>query len=317
MNLSERRKGRDPYISLKKEIEAFGNVIWKGEPLSVVRSTLMPPQQPANIIFHISPGCFPQNGVISQEAFSLLAKPHTRSRWAHVALGTSREIVEQTASLLINHTLPPQGIDVKLRMVNHGSRPVRLEQGDKPFHFYVAPEKARIVGEELESIIGPEDGKPIQPFGEEGEDWIRYYEELPHGERKLAGLYRRIDQDERYWIPGSQEPITLPNFPTFSEIRTWLYKHYFKRIDDREYPMPRNRLWIGKLTKMKIGNGIYAELDDNAFVYMGNGTFLRKGLQIASPLLEGRTDEHNVEVKGPANLVLVRFLRNGQEIKAG
>lgn len=302
--------------NIQKELKGFGNTLWIGAPLTVLRDTLINPNNSENIPFTIAPDNIPFNGNISAETLRLALELHIRSRWAHVALDIGKELIGQVINGVGDKEIPKEGFGIMLRMVNHGSRPLLLQKEDRPFHFFITPNEARITGDELIDLMSTDNEDGIFPFGEEGNHWRKHYEKKNDGNFLFSGIYLRIDEKERYWIPDSSASIIIPNYPTFNDVRTFLFENYFKKSNDRDFIMPSNHLWIGKLLPLQIGKGKYAKLDNNAFVDI-NGKFFRKGLQTHSPLLDGRTVSHHVEVKGPADWVLVNFIRAGKELKAG
>lgn len=90
------------------------------------------------------------------------------------------------------------------------------------------------------------------------------------------------------------------------------------RIDDPEFPMSKNGMWIGRVPHLTLSPNIYVKLDNEAYA-QGNGEFRKVGMQTHSPLLEGgRTNHHpHVEVRGPANWVRATVIRNGEIAKPG
>lgn len=294
------------HARLREEIEQLGTELLWGEPLEVVKDTVIQPNKGKKVRFRLSPESLPVPKVISSQTKKMFIRAHVRSRFAHIKQHIGVEFVDEVIQASERNKFVEKGIEVDLPVVNHGSRPVLYRAGVRPVHLFAVPPASRVVGEELDSMLGP--GKPIDLFGDEGGNWFKYSETTAEGE-VLQGIYLRVDRRNRVWIPDSDDIIDLPDFPSFFEARQWMQENLFKRIDDPVFPMPQNHIWVGDTMPMQLPDGIYGILDNTAYVDVGLPTFQPKGMQSESPLLEARSDTYRVEIQGPADWVLLRFAR--------
>jgi hypothetical protein len=309
------QRGVESQIRDQKDFERFGDELWRGPALEIAQPTVV--HKTAKASFILESRHLPFDGDVSASVLSELLV-HIRSRYALVGLDVP---VQHASKLYREQRIPKNGesVVIELPIINHCARPVELPKGAKPLHFFFVPETAYIKGEELESIVGNESGKAICIQGAVEKDWRMDYETSPTGERLATGLYLKIDPEERFWIPASKEFIHLPEeeTTTFQDIREFL-ANVLKRIDDPEFPMHKNGMWIGKCPHLKLGPNIYVKLDNETYT-QDNGVFHKVGLQTHSPLLEGGRTEHHplVEIRGPANWARATAIRNGQTAKSG
>lgn len=295
---------------LENEIGKLGNELWRGEPLAVASLAFLPPGETRKVSFLVTPENLPKKGCMSPDTLRAFLSVHIRSRYAHLALDVPGDFTDP----LLNNGIG-KGSLVKLSISNHGSRPIVLREADKPLHLFMVPPGAEIKGESLTTALGTD----IKMFGKKGEDWEKYYEQVRdrRGQirQELRGFYLRInqDKDKKFWMPDSDDPIELPNLPSYREVRDFLFREYF--VTESEQPMPQNHLWIGQLATQKIAPGIYGILSRSAFVKIGNQFVkIKNSFQTQSPLLEGRVTDgeelsHNVEIKGAAKWVLMTYAR--------
>jgi len=303
-------------IRNQKDFERFANVLWRGSALEIAQPTIV--HKTAKASFILESRHLPFDGDISPSVLSELLI-HIRSRYALVGLDTPIDRVFKSHS---KQSMPKNGEReiIELIMINHGARPVELPKGAKPFHFFLIPPASYIQGEELEEMVGNEEGKAVYVQGSEGKDWSIDYETTQAGERLATGLYLRIDPEERFWIPPSEDPIRLPDEEktTFQDVREFLLAYVFKKIDDPEFPMHRNGMWIGKGPHLTLDPDIYVKLNHQGYEQR-NGGFYKVGMQTHSPLLEGGRTKHHplVEIRGPANWVRATVIRNGEIAEPG
>lgn len=283
---------------LEADIAKLGDEIWRGSPLAIVDEVTLPPHTKVPVTFSITPDNLPP---VSLPTFISNVRVHVRSRNAHIGLDVPENFVETLAGDIRSKKLNPER--VKLEMLNHGSRAVRLRTGEKPLHFYIVPPSAEIKGSKLNNYIGRE----IHMMGTEDKDWVRYY-----GNYGLEGIYLRInkDPDQMYWMPplldSQPKPITLADFHSYREVREHLFQEDFTKISD--IGKPRGHIWIGQLSDQRIGPGIYAVLSNKVYKRDDDGNFkvIPGEFQTECNLIEGRVNEagdgsdlsHHVEIVG-------------------
>lgn len=296
----------------KEYLERFGNELWRSPPLELTKPAFIRDTTIAS--YELESRHLPFDGDISSSVLSELLV-HIRSRYALVGLDVPVQNIRETIT-------PKNGESeiLELRMVNQSARPIELPKGAKPLHLFFVPQTAYIKGEELESTVGNEVGKAVYIQGAVEKDWRMDYETSPTGERLATGFYLKIDPEDRFWIPASKEPIRLPKeeTTTFQDIREFLRANVLKRIDDPEFCMSKNGMWIGRGPHLTLSPNIYVKLDHQGYEQR-NGRFYKVGMQTHSPLLEGgRTKHHpHVEIRGPANWVRATVIRNGEIAKPG
>lgn len=293
--------------NLSQEQLRAENSMWRGDPIRLYASATLPADSKTSVRFVINKGNLPPNNNAETEV-------HVRSRYAHMGLDIElrgSDISEQ-ARRVIEGNKPHLVIPV----INHSQRPVHVTED--VLHLFSVPERALVRGSALELVVGNKPGKPIYIRGEEGRDYRIMYETSSKGESVATALYLRIDPNERFWMPPSNVPIELPKNITFSQMRELLFMYAFKRVNDPEYHMPRNGLWIGKGPSLKIHPNFYLKLDHFAFREKDE-EFIKVGMQTHSPLLEGGRTDHvpHFEMKGNADWAKAIVIRNVVPAKAG
>lgn len=305
--------------TLKKDIERFGDALWKGPPFEVVNSLIIKAGEMIPVKFKLKAANLPFNGDVSYDLLgSLLA--HVRSRYAHLGVDVLN-IGERVSDTIQNEDFPKsdrQAVPIEVVVANHGARPVEFAEGARPFHLFYVPPSAYISGEELESMVGNEANKPVYIRGEEGTDWQMIKETAPTGEEQAIGIYLRINPKERYWIPPSNVPLRISEEGTFQRSREDVFTYVLKKIDDPQYPMLEDDFWIGKGPFLCLAPNLYMKLDHRAYA-LNNDSFEKVGMQINSPLLEGGRTRHVVdfEIKGKGHWVRATVVRNGEVAKPG
>jgi len=310
------QRGVESQIRNQKDFERFGNELWRGLPLELTKPAFIRNTTIAS--YELESQHLPFDGDVPPSVLSELLV-HIRSRYALVGLDVPVQNIFKLHRETITHKNGESTI-LQISMINQSARPVELPKGAKPLHLFFVPQTAYIKGEELESIVGNESGKAICIQGHEEKDWRMDYETSPTGERLATGFYLKIDPEERFWIPPSKDPIRLPEeeTTTFQDVRKMLFSSVLKRIDDPEFPMSKNGMWVGRGPHLTLAPNIYVKLDHTAYAQT-NGAFRKVGMQTHSPLLEGgRTKHHpHVEMLGSADWVRATVVRNGEIAKPG
>lgn len=307
--------------TLQHDIELFGNEIWRGPAIEIAEQSkplVLKAGEIQDVKFRLEPRHLPFGGNISLEMLLLLSE-HMRSRYAHVGLDVvdvAQRVYDEVRK--DSYPMPDEPIDVPVPVINHCARSLEVEPDAKLFHLFYTPERAYLHGEELESIVGNDEDRPVYIKGKEGEDWVIRRDTSPSGEIQATGLYLKIHPSERYWVPPSDEPIRLPGEGSFKEVREFLFGNVFRNINYPDYTIPEGYLWIGKGPFMRLSHDYYVILEHDAFVRT-NGDYERVGMQTHSPLLEGGRTDHfpHVEIKGNAEWVRASVVRNGQKAEQG
>lgn len=300
-----------------KELEKFGNTLWRGTPLEVAQPHII--SDANSVSFLLKQDNLPFKGDISVNILPHL-QVHVRSRYAHLGLDVFYDTGEQLFKAAQEQGMLKEGqqVEVSLPLINHCARPIELPKGAKPFHFFLVPDAAYVRGKELEYMVGKEDDKTIRIRGRKGRDWRLYYETGPTGKKIASALYLKVDPDERYWIPPTNVPIRLNEAGTFEQAREFLFTYLMKRTNDPEFPMPPDGLWIGRGPHLSLKSDVYLKLDHDVFVEK-NGAYERVGMQTHSPLLEGLRTNHypHFELKGQADWARATVVRNSGAPHAG
>ncbi|EKD65192.1 MAG: hypothetical protein ACD_50C00164G0003 [uncultured bacterium] len=300
----------------ENERSRFGNVLWKGPPLEIIRPLKINALEMKKLEFRLKPEHLPFDGDISLESLPQL-EAHVRSRYAHIGLDVigvwqdiSERVYKEGRSVFDN--------PIEATVINHSGRPIEFVPNAKLFHLFHAPEASYIHGEELESIIGTEKDMPVCIKGEEGKDWIIARETSPAtGREEARGVFLRISV-ERYWIPPSNVPVRVTEEGSFHRVREDLFTYILKKTDDPNYPMARDSFWVGKSSHLELADDIYVKLDHEAYA-LTNGSFEKVGLQTHSPLVEGGRTRHSLhsENKGDVDWIRVTVVRNGEPARQG
>lgn len=304
--------------TLQEDIVRFGDKLWRGPALEIVNPSTIKPEEMSLLEFKLEARHLPFNGDVCPDLLLDLSA-HVRSRYAHLGI----DVMDVGQRIFENiyergFPKPDSPLHFGLNVFNHGKRSIILVDKAKLFHLFYTPEGACIRGEELENMIGNREDKPVYIRGEEGKDWSISKESTPEGKEEARGVYLKIKESEKYWIPPANTPIRMLEEGNFRQIRDMLFRHYFKKTDDHYYPMPKDALWIGKGPYVRLSHDIYLMLEHDAYVFT-NGRYEKVGMQTHSPLLEGgRTDNDlHLEVKGDADLVRAKVIRNGELAEQG
>lgn len=313
--------------TVQEEIERFGDKLWRGPAIEVAeqsKSLFINAGETQDVEFRIKPASnLPFGGNISLEVLLRLYE-NMRSRYAHVGLDVVN-VAQHIYDAFRRAGLEKfdRSFNAPIPVINHCERPLELEPNARLFHMYYYTEAAYIRGDELEDIVGNEEDKPVYIKGKEGDDWIIKRETTPNGDLQAIGIFVKIDPNERFWIPPSDDPIKLSGEGSFREVREYLFENVFKKYDDPNFPMPKNALWIGKGPHMKLDSGIYAEIDHNVCIVNGDKYDI-VGMQTQSPLLEGERTNHQphfelkAEIeKGEICYASLKIIRNGQPAEQG
>jgi len=309
------RRNGEINTSLREETEAKSEKLWIGSPFVVAKDTELPAHAPAKQIpFIISTDNLPPN--LSPDELRDDLRQHIRSRYALSGLDLNpQDFNDQLIKGIKNLGEFKSGNKtIRLGIINHGSRPILLPRGAEPLHLFRVPQEAEIKGKDLETALGK--AKKIQMLGQKDKDWRIHYGLNDSLEKEADGVYVKInqDRDSKFWIPDSNETLRLDEFPTFREVRQYLFDEVFKGVYG-DNSMPSDHLWIGQLAPQIIAPGICGILSNDVFKEKGGK--LRKyndAFQTESPLLDGRVDEgeafsHLVEIKGTPEWVLINYVR--------
>lgn len=286
---------RGSYEFHPEEREVF---FWKGPDIVITQPILIPARGSRLVPLRITPENIriPHIGMLSDVHATM------RSRVAQVGL----DVLDLGGQLL--HDLEVKGADptepyeAMVRVDNFSNRLVVVPEETGLFRAYYENPQARLTGEALYDACERGD---IQIAGEQGKEW---HWSVERG-GKVTGIYVKIDEESRRWVPPQGEPLKIIDDADFD------YRAY---IDSHLEPIPyshRPILWIGetkpRITLSENVNGIlHAALVKH--VTGKNGIL---GAHINSHLIDGgRTDWRvRVEVVSPTDenmpdFVLFRFV---------
>lgn len=303
---------------LAREIQEFGNIIWKGDPFQIAHDTVIYPGE-CEVSIKVYPGNLPFNGKVSYGMYDLM-EAHMRSRYAHEFLD-AKKLAQRVRERLLRSPrtpTPENPVEIKVKMINHGSRPIGLRTGDAPMHLFFVPPRAEIIGDELDSLI---DNKVI---GIEGKEGLQWFKDNNQGRSETKGVYLGIHKQarERFWIPPSDEVLYIPSGGTFEDVRAFLFDSNtgaFKKANDPKLSMPKGHIFVARLPFLSLPDNVYAILDLVAYAGDRRGTFPTVGFQSNSPLLGPRANKaHNVEMQEEngekAEYARVRIVRSAGDI---
>lgn len=296
---------------------------WKGPDL--VTTVPVTIYDHAHVPFLVTPQSLPPLRGLPPEALRYV-HASVRSRYAQTGLDVYEAATQQVARAIMDNRMQniygdiTREAEVDILIFNHCARPIHLPEGSEVFRFYYELARPAIYGEELVQMV---QDREIQIEGKYGADWVwAHSDPRLGGRRDIAGIYVRIKDEDRRWIPPhpEDEPIVVDQESRLHDFRD--------KIGQLLEPIPgddRQILWIGETIPVTLDASVEAILDKAVIQDIHKITLKNFGVQINSRLIDGeRTNwEIRVEVLSPTsrllipNFVLLYFIRNGAQLFKG
>jgi hypothetical protein len=256
---------------------------WRGPDVELVQDVIVPPGDYKYASVLVRKDGFP--GAL-QDDLGLVRnlRASVRSRYAQIGIDVHDHGEQLYHSLITRSEEFAQNDSIELRMqlLNHGMRPVELPVGSRIFRPFYDVGRPKLINEGLEEMI---DSGQISIEGEFGpnKDWYYAFDEI--GENKL-GVYVRISDENRMWIPPGDDPIRIDDNGG---------NNYRAEIDRLLSPIPESpgqKLWIGETKPhIKLGDSVHGILHRAVLPDVeGKGAREAWGTHVNSYLIDGGTD---------------------------
>lgn len=268
---------------------------WKGPDLVTTKPATV--YDHAVVPFLVTPKSLPSLRGLPPEALHYV-RESVRSRYAQVGIDVYEAATQQVAHCIMDNRMQNQYGDITkeaevgILVFNHCARPIHLPEGSEVFRFYYDLARPAIFGQELLRMVS--EGK-IDVEGEYGVDWAWSHSDSILGrERDITGIYVRIKDEGRRWIPPhpENEPIVVDES---------IYIHDFRdKIGQLLEPIPgddRQILWIGETIPVTLDQSVEAILDKAVIQDIRKATLDNFGVQINSRLIDGGRTNWGIRVE--------------------
>lgn len=236
--------GRNPELSDNRFV--IESKYYKGIDVATKEAAVI--RDVALLAVDITPNHLPPFTLESPYVWESLAVS-VRSRYAQVGLDIPTDSIRSLFEA--KFAIGEDNSSARIVVLNHGTRPVRIEKGARPFRLYTDSAKHAEKGEGLVSLIGSEVG--IE--GKEGADWLfgRDGEGIPNG------VYVRINPESRRWMPPNPDNSEIDVDETVTDYRPL--------IDPLLEPIQtvsngKKRLIIAETEEITLSRNVDAIVDD-------------------------------------------------------